>query len=109
MQAGDGREPAVGRSGCSSVLPLKVLRARRGSVPAAADRRAGLVELVADLAAHEDDRGDDREGDQRDEEDVLHQVRALLVVPELRLEPGLQYEEVHGAPFRVRVLAHPDS
>src|SRR3954451_15576340 len=65
--------------------------------------RAGVVELGGNLVAQEDDRRDDRKGDEGHEEDVLHQAGAVLVLVHLGLEPGLEHEEVHVvAPFRDR-------
>src|SRR5262249_26190762 len=71
----------------------------RRSAAVAAQLAARLVELVADLPTQEHDCGDDRQGDEGHEEDVLHQAGAPLVLREPGLQPGLEHEEVHGAPF----------
>src|SRR5205085_5078571 len=77
------------------------------SVPVAAQLAAGLVELVVHLATQEDDSRDDGQRDESHEEDVLDQVGAPLVLRELGLQPSLEEEEVHGAPFGVGTTGCP--
>ena len=70
----------------------------------ARDLAAAVVELAVDLVLEEHDRGDDGEGDERDEEDVLHHARPVLILGEFGLEPGTKNEEVHdNVPFPGKV------
>src|SRR5262245_63600513 len=66
-----------------------------GSAAVRADLAAGVVELAGHLVTEEHHCRDDRECDQGDEEDVLHHAGATLVLGELGLKPGAQYEQVH--------------
>src|SRR5207247_387393 len=75
--------------------PADRSEAMTGSGACAAERAARLVELVVDLVLQEHDRGDDSQGDESHEEDVLHHRRTPLVLGELRLEPCTQNEQVH--------------
>src|SRR5438552_11878458 len=69
---------------------------RAALTPVAADLATRVAEFALHLGAQEHHRGDDRERDERDEQDVLHHARSTLIVGELGLEPGTEDEQIHG-------------
>src|SRR6478752_3733522 len=76
--------------------PPTVSSPKRGrSGAGAAELAPGVVELAVDLVLQEHDGRDDGQRDEGHEEAVLHHRGALLVLGELRLEPGTGDEQVH--------------
>src|SRR5262249_3944818 len=71
---------------------------------AAAQVTPCVVELGADLAPEEHDGRDDGQRDQGNQEDVLDEVCALLVLGEPGLQPRPQEEQVHQVAPSVQLI-----
>src|SRR5882672_10686983 len=95
VEGGRERGPRTGKGDRSSGSALAL--GSSASLQVVAD----VAEVARHPGADELDGDDRHDGDEGDEEAVLDHGRATVVLDELRLEPGLENEQIHGC---LRVL-----